>query len=118
DFIGKRVELIKEVIPKTNRIAALSNPDNPAHAANLRQIDIRARASAIELQIVTARNPNEFESAFADATKARADALLLMPDALFHSTPEKIVKLVAKTRLPALQDRSVSAGAGVLMSSA
>src|SRR5499426_1446079 len=95
DFIGKRVELIKEVIPKTNRIAALSNPDNPAHAANLRQIDIRARASAIELQIVTARNPNEFESAFADA-KARANALLLMPDALFHAYPSKIVELAAK----------------------
>jgi putative ABC transport system substrate-binding protein len=68
DFIGKRVELIKEVIPKANR-GGLSNPDNPAHAVNLRQIDIRARALAIELQIVTARNPNEFESAFAAATK-------------------------------------------------
>ena len=116
DFIGKRVELIKEVIPKTNRIAALSNPDNPAHAANLRQIDIRARASAIELQIVTARNPNEFESAFADATKARADALLLMPDALFHTYPSKIVELAAKNRLPAMYDRSDFVEAGGLMS--
>src|SRR6266498_767764 len=65
DFIGKRVELIKEVIPKTNRMAALSNPDNPADAANLRQIDTKARALTIELQIGEARNPNEFESAFA-----------------------------------------------------
>ena len=116
DFIGKRVELIKEVIPKTNRIAALSNPDNPAHAANLRQIDIRARASAIELQIVTARNPNEFASAFADAKKARADALLLMPDALFHAYPSKIVELAAKNQLPAMYDRSDFVEAGGLMS--
>jgi len=115
DFIGKRVELIKEVIPKTNRIAALSNPDNPAHAANLRQIDIRARASAIELQIVTARNPNEFASAFADA-KARADALLLMPDALFHAYPSKIIELAAKNQLPAMYDRSDFVEAGGLMS--
>jgi putative tryptophan/tyrosine transport system substrate-binding protein len=116
DFIGKRVDLIKEVIPKTNRMAALSNPDNPAHAANLRQIDIRARALAIELQIATARNPNEFESAFATATKERADALLLMPDALFHAYPSKIVELAAKNRLPAMYDRSDFVEAGGLMS--
>jgi ABC-type uncharacterized transport system substrate-binding protein len=116
DFIGKRMELIKEVIPKTNRMVALSNPDNPAHAANLRQIDIRARALAIELQIVTARNPNEFDSAFAAATKARADALLLMPDALFHTYPSKIVELAAKSRLPAMYDRSDFVEAGGLMS--
>jgi putative ABC transport system substrate-binding protein len=116
DFIGKRVELIKEVIPKANRMAALSNPDNPAHAANLRQIDIRARALAIELHTVTARNPNEFESAFAAATKARADALLLMSDALFHTYPSKIVELAAKNRLPAMYDRSDFVEAGGLMS--
>jgi putative ABC transport system substrate-binding protein len=116
DFIGKRVELIKEVIPKTNLIAALSNPDNPAHAANLRQIDIKARALTIELEIVTARNPNEFESAFAAATKARADAFLLMSDALFHTYPSKIVELAAKNRLPAMYDRSDFVEAGGLMS--
>src|SRR4029450_914532 len=108
----KRVELIKEVIPKTNLIAALSNPDNPAHAANLRQIDTKARALAIALQIVTAPNPNEFDSAFAAATKARADALLLMPDALFHTYPSKIVELAAKNRLPAVYARAALVRAG------
>jgi putative ABC transport system substrate-binding protein len=116
DFIGKRVELIKEVIPKTNRIAALSNPDNLANTANLRQVDIKARTLAIELEIVTARNPNEFDSAFAAATKARSDALMLMPDALFHSYPSKIVELAAKNRLPAMYDRSNFVEAGGLMS--
>src|SRR4029434_6368752 len=98
DFIGKRVELIKEVIPKTNLIPALSNPDNPAHTENLRQIDTKARALAIEPQIVTALNPHKLDSALAAATKARADALLLMPDALFHTYPSKIVELAAKNR--------------------
>ena len=116
DFIGRRVELIKEVVPKTSHMAALSNPDNPAHAANLRQIDIVARALAIELEPVTARNPNEFEGAFAAATKERADALLLMPDALFHTYPSKIVELAAKNRLPATYDRSDFVEAGGLMS--
>ena len=116
DFIGKRVELIKEVVPQTKRIAALSNPDNPAHAANLRQVDIKARALAIDLQNVTARNPNEFESAFRLATRERSDALLLMPDALFHTYPSRIVELAAKNRLPAMYDRSDFVEAGGLMS--
>jgi putative tryptophan/tyrosine transport system substrate-binding protein len=116
DFIGRRVELIKEVVPKTSHLAALSNPDNPAQSANLRQIDIEARALAIELETVTARNPSEFESAFAAAIKEHADALLLMPDALFHTYPSKIVELAAKNRLPATYDRSDFVEAGGLMS--
>jgi len=116
DFIGKRVDLIKEVVPKANRVVALSNPDNPAQVANLRQVNIEARALAIDLETVTARNPNEFESAFAAATKERADALLLMPDALFHTYPSKIVELAAKNRLPAMYDRSDFVEAGGLMS--
>jgi putative ABC transport system substrate-binding protein len=116
DFIGKRVDLIKEVVPKANRVVALSNPDNPAQVANLRQVNIEARALAIDLETVTARNPNEFESAFAAATKERADALLLMPDALFHNYPSKIVELAAKNRLPAMYDRSDFVEAGGLMS--
>ena len=65
---------------------------------------------------MTARNPNEFESAFAAATKEHADALLLMPDALFHTYPSKIVELAAKNRLPAMYDRSDFVEAGGLMS--
>ena len=116
DFIGERLELIKDVVPKTSRVAALSNPDNPAQSANLRQLNIQARTLAIELDTVTARNPDEFESAFAAATKDRANALLLMPDALFHNYPSAIVGLAAKNRLPAIYDRSDFVEAGGLMS--
>ena len=116
DFIGRRVELIKEVVPKTKHIAALSNPDNPAQAANLRQIRTRARELAIEVEPVTARNTNEFESAFRAAVKENADAVLLMPDALFHSYPSEIVGLAAKARLPAMYDRAEFVEKGGLMS--
>jgi ABC-type uncharacterized transport system substrate-binding protein len=116
DFIGERLELIKDVVPKTSRVAALSNPDNPAHSANLRQLNIQARTLAIELESVTARNPNEFESAFSTAINDRADALVLMPDALFHNYPSVIVGLAAKNRLPAIYDRSDFVEAGGLMS--
>jgi len=113
---SKRLELIKAVVPKTNHVAALSNPDNPAQSANLRQLNIDARTLAIELETVTARNPNEFESAFATAVKDRTNALVLMPDALFHSYPSAIVGLAAKNRLPTIYDRSDFVEAGGLMS--
>src|SRR6185312_1427843 len=116
DFIGERLELIKDVVPKTNRVAALSNPDNPAQSANLRQLNIQARTLAIELETVTARSPNEFESAFSTAIKDRANALVLMPDALFHNYPSAIVGLAAKHQLPAIYDRSDFVEAGGLMS--
>ena len=116
DFIGERLELIKDVVPKTNRVAALSNPDNPAQSANLRQLNIQARTLAIELETVTARSPNEFESAFSAAIKDRATALVLMPDALFHNYPSAIVGLAAKHQLPAIYDRSDFVEAGGLMS--
>jgi putative tryptophan/tyrosine transport system substrate-binding protein len=116
DFIGKRLELIKDVVPKTNRVAALSNPDNPAQSANLRQLNIQARTLAIEIETVTARSPNEFEAAFSAAIKDRANALVLMPDALFHNYPSAIVGLAAKNQLPAIYDRSDFVEAGGLMS--
>src|SRR5689334_16714104 len=116
DFIGERLELIKDVVPKTSRVAALSNPDNPAQSANLRQLNIQARTLAIELESVTARNPNEFENAFSTAINDRANALVLMPDALFHNYPSVIVGLAAKNRLPAIYDRSDFVEAGGLMS--
>jgi putative ABC transport system substrate-binding protein len=116
DFIGKRVELIKEVVPKTARMAALSNPRNPAEAASLKAIEIEARDLAIELQIVTAASPNDFQSAFGAATKAHADALLVMPDALFHNYPSRIVELARESHLPAMYDRPDFVEAGGLIS--
>src|SRR5215470_14410287 len=116
DFIGKRVELIKEVVPKTAHMAALSNPRNPAEATSLKAIAMEARDLAIELQIVRAASPNDFQNAFGAATKAHADALLVMPDALFHNYPSRIVELAAASRLPTMYDRPDFVEAGGLMS--
>ncbi|HEY7168615.1 MAG TPA: ABC transporter substrate-binding protein, partial [Candidatus Binatia bacterium] len=116
DFIGKRVELIKEVVPSATRMAVLSNPDNPAEKANLREINIGARASGMTLQILAAQKAADFQPAFSMAAKERSDALLVMPDALFHSHPSEIAGLAAKSQLPAVYDRSDFVDAGGLMS--
>src|SRR5437867_936790 len=116
DFIGKRVEVLKEVAPKTTRVAALSNPSNPSHGPGLKDLELGVRARGMMLQSAAARSPNELESAFGAAVKAGADALLVMPDAMFHSSLARVVELAAKHRLPAMYDRADFVEAGGLVS--
>lgn len=116
DFIGKRLELLKEAIPKAIRVAALLNPDNPGYGASLKEIELGARALGMTLQSLAVRSPNDFESAFGAAAKGRADALFVMTDALFNSYLSRIAELAAKSRLPAIYDRTGFVEAGGLMS--
>jgi hypothetical protein len=69
DVVGKRLELLKEVVPKVSRVAVLQHPDNPASAPMLREVEARARALGVRLQILGVRNPAEIDSAFAAMTR-------------------------------------------------
>jgi putative ABC transport system substrate-binding protein len=114
DIIGTRVELLKEIVPKVTRIATLLNPGNPGYAASLREIELDALAQGIKLQLLAARSPEDLESAFRAA--AKANALLVMVDALFSSYRARIVELAAKHRLPTIYDRVDFVEAGGLIS--
>jgi putative ABC transport system substrate-binding protein len=116
DFLGKRVTLLKEAVPKASRVVALGNPDTPGYDARLKDVDLSVRATGMTFQSVSAKNANEFENAFRAASQARADAFFLMPDALFHSYPARIVELATKNKLPASYDRTDFVEAGGLMS--
>ena len=59
DVVGKRLELLKEVVPKVSRVAVLQHPDNPASAPLLREVEDRAGALRVRLQILGVRNPAE-----------------------------------------------------------
>ena len=63
DFFGARLKLIKEILPKTSQVAALSNPKNPGHARSLKDAELGARAMGLTFQSVTAQNANELDSA-------------------------------------------------------
>jgi putative ABC transport system substrate-binding protein len=116
DFTGKRLNLLREAIPKLTRVAALSNPDNPGEGPSLKDIELGARSLAMTLQSVPARSPKDLDKAFATAAKERAQALLVMTDAMFNSHLSRLAELAAKNRLPAMYDRSEFAEAGGLMS--
>jgi putative ABC transport system substrate-binding protein len=115
DLVGKRLNLLREAMPKMARVSTLGNPDTPGYDGRVRDMDLSARASGLSLQAVTARKPAEFEAAF-DGAKKRADALLVFPDALFHSYPARFAELAAWKKLPAIYDRTDFVEAGGLMS--
>ncbi|HEY2986961.1 MAG TPA: ABC transporter substrate-binding protein, partial [Candidatus Binatia bacterium] len=116
DFFGKRLELLREAVPKAARVAALGNPDTPGYDSRLKEFDLSVRAAGLSLQHLSARNVNEFENAFGAATKGRTDALVVMPDALFHSFPSRLVELASKNKVPVMYDRTDFVEAGGLMS--
>jgi putative ABC transport system substrate-binding protein len=116
EIFGKRLELLKEIVPKVSRVAILRNPDNPASAPQLREAETAARALRVRLQTLEARSPQEIESAFAAMTRERAGALLIIGDFLMYAHRVRLADLAAGSRLPAAYDLRDYAEAGGLMS--
>ena len=114
---GKRLEILKETVPQSTRIAVLANPANASHASDLHHVNEAARALGLSLHIVEVRRAEELESAFAAMTRAGADALMVLSDSILLSQlPGRIADLAATHRLPAIYVRRVYVDAGGLMS--
>jgi putative tryptophan/tyrosine transport system substrate-binding protein len=82
ETFGKGLELLKDAVPNLHRVAILSNPANPAHALAIKNVEVAALALRLELQLLEARSPDEFEAAFASMAKQRAGAVMIAPDTL------------------------------------
>jgi putative tryptophan/tyrosine transport system substrate-binding protein len=116
ELSGKRLELLKEAVPRLSRVAILYNPANPATTPILKEIDAAAQALGLQLQSLEARNIKEFESAFQAATRGNAKALAVLVDPLFTSNRKRIVELATKNRLPAIYSWTEFVDDGGLMS--
>ncbi len=113
---GKYLELLKEAAPRVSRVAVLWNPLTAPHTALLKEAGTAARALGLDLQPVSARQPDEIEGAFAAMSGARADGLVVLPDAIFLNLRARIAGLASKSRLPAMYGFREEAEAGGLMS--
>ena len=116
DTVGKSLELLKETVPKVRRIAVLSNPANPAHVLAIEEARVAARSLGVELQLLEARGPNDFDYAFAAIARERAEALLVVLDPFFGFHRARLSHLAAKSRLPAIYGSREYTEAGGLMS--
>jgi len=113
---GKRLELLKETIPKLSRMAVLWNPQDPGSAQQWKESQIPARELGLQLHSMEVSSADKFESAFEDATTARSAALAVTLDALFNFNQKQIANLAAKNRLPAIGPRRTFVELGGLMS--
>jgi len=113
---GKRLELLKETVPKLSRVAVLWNPQNPGNAQQWKESQLPARALGLQLYSMEVSSADNYESAFKEAVKARSAALAVSLDSLFVSNPKLIAELAIKNRLPAIATRGEFVDNGGLMS--
>ncbi|HEV8342189.1 MAG TPA: ABC transporter substrate-binding protein [Candidatus Binatia bacterium] len=113
---GKRLELLKETIPKLSRVAALWNPRDPISAQAWKESQLPARELGLQLHSMEVSSADKFEGAFKEAIKAGSAALALMASPVFFSNQKQIVDLMAKNRLPAIYGNGEFVASGGLMS--
>ena len=115
EISGKRLELVKEIVPKLSRVAVLGSSTTPGNVQARRETELAARALGVELQYLDVRGAKDIEPAFRAATKGRADALLLLQSPVFVNERTQLADLAVKSRLPAIYDRREFVDDGGLM---
>ena len=118
-LIGKRLELLAEVVPGVKRIAVLSAQADPARfiaTDEYQEMEAAARALGVKLQILNALDPNAIDNAFLATTTERAQALVVIPSPRYFQNRERIIKHAAKNRLPSIYPQSLYVESGGLIS--
>jgi putative ABC transport system substrate-binding protein len=113
---GKRLELLKESVPKLSRVAILWELKNPGSEESWKESQLPARQLALQIQSVEVNSADEFESAFSAASKSGSGALAVTLSALFTSHRKQIVSLATKHRIPTIYTRGEFVESGGLMS--
>jgi putative ABC transport system substrate-binding protein len=116
DIFGKDLDLLRQAVPKVRRVAVLSNPAGPAQPLTIRNIKAAAESLGLQLVLVEARGPGEFDGAFAAMARERVGALFVVTDPAFIPHRARLVELAAKNRLPSMFTQRADVEAGGLMS--
>ena len=99
ELMAKRLELLKEVFPRTKQVAVLVNTDNPLFGPILQAMEITARSLKVGLQQFKVRRAEEFDGAFSAMAKQRVDAVVINEDPVLYNSNKAIANLAAKQRL-------------------
>jgi putative tryptophan/tyrosine transport system substrate-binding protein len=102
ELSGKRLELLKEIIPRLSRVAVLGYSTEPGYAQVLKEIELAAGAFRLQFQYLDVLDPKDIETQFRTAAKGRADAILIMNSPIFIAYRKQVTDLAAKNRLPAI----------------
>jgi len=116
ELSGKRLELIREILPQADRIAVFANRANPVTVPILNATESAAQQMRMKLHVVDVRQIAELATAFETVRRERADALVLVADPLLFSAKLQIVQLAARHRMPTVYETRLFPDAGGLLS--
>jgi putative ABC transport system substrate-binding protein len=102
EVAGKRLQLLKEVIPSLSRVAFLWNPDNASHPAQLAELRVAVETLGITLLPLAVRSSDEFDSAFAAMIRERSDGFLMTADPFHQRSIGRIIDFLANNRIPGM----------------
>jgi putative tryptophan/tyrosine transport system substrate-binding protein len=116
ELSGKRVELLKEIVPRLSHMFVLGNSAEPINAQSLKETELAAGVLGVKLQYLDVGGTKDIETAFREASKARVDAVVVLPSFVFNSHRTEIAELAVKSRLPAVYYEKEYVEDGGLMS--
>jgi putative ABC transport system substrate-binding protein len=111
---AKRVELLKEAVPRAMRMAALANRDNPGARPSLDMMEQIAKSLKVELQSVGVGGPDDFPDAFSAMVKSRIDGVVVIDDGMLIANARQVADLATKHRLPTIGFREYADAGGLL----
>jgi putative ABC transport system substrate-binding protein len=115
ELSGKRLEILREVVPNLSRLAVLGSSTATGYAQTLKEIEPAAKAFKMQLQFLDVSHVKDMENAFRAASEGRAQGVLTLNSATLGSQRAQIVELAAKKRLPVMYHQSEFVEAGGLM---
>jgi putative ABC transport system substrate-binding protein len=116
ELSGKRLEILKDILPKLSRVAVFGDSRIPGYAKVLNETELAAASFKVQLRYNDILEPKDIENAFEAATKNHADAILTMTSPILFSHRAELIALTVKKRLPAIYHQSQYVEAGGLMS--
>jgi putative ABC transport system substrate-binding protein len=117
ELSGKRLELLKEAVPRLSRVAFIASPANQDYSQELKEVELAAEAFGLKLHHLNILSPKDIETAFQAAAKGRAGAVLFRVAGPYAASQRpQIAKLALKSRLPAIYEQAAYVEVGGLMS--
>jgi putative ABC transport system substrate-binding protein len=113
---AKRMELLKEAVPKATRIAVFWNTNDQGMTLRYQEIEKAARILRVEVQAHGVREPDDFDGAFSTMARQRPDAMFLVADALTNVNRRRFIEFAATQRIPAMYETDLLVREGGLMS--
>jgi len=116
ELSAKRLDLLKQALPRLSRVMVLWNSANDGMKLRFREAELAAQTLGVTLQSVAVRSPDDFDAAFAAMTRDRPESLLVLADTVTTANRRRAVEFAASNRIPAIYETRLFVEAGGLMS--